>query len=110
MIIAAGIWLGNLSAALAGANPANDRLAALSLGQQVYALGRAVGEGCEGRDAFYMGMEKASAKAFWSVRCRDGREFAVMIDPDSGGSTTILECPILELMGKVHCFRRFVGQ
>jgi hypothetical protein len=88
----------------AGSNPANDRLMALSSDRQAYMLGQIAADGCTGRDAFYMGVEKSSGAALWSVRCLDGREFSVMFEPDSD-DTQVLDCPILKAATNVECFK-----
>lgn len=91
-------------------NAGNDRLLAMSNVEQAYYLGKVIEQGCAGERAFYMGMEKASRKAFWSVRCTGGMELAVEISPDANGSTTVLECSVLEAIAHVHCFQKLNNQ
>jgi hypothetical protein len=94
-------------------NPSNDRLLTFSDSQQASALGDVVGDNCVGIRAFYMGMGKsgiADGKAFWSVQCASGASWAVEVDPDSKGTTTVLECSMLELIAKVNCFEKMSGR
>jgi hypothetical protein len=89
-------------------NLASDRLRSLSSGQQAAALGKAVGEGCVGTSAFFMGIGDkgfGKDKAFWSIRCRDGKTYAVEINPDSTGSTNVLECSVLKTVTGTACFK-----
>jgi len=90
-------------------NEANDRLLALSKTEQALMLGKAAGEGCVGNRAFYMGIAK-DRTASWSVGCTDGNSYAVQIDADSVGTTSILDCSILKVVAKVNCFEKFAPQ
>jgi hypothetical protein len=90
-------------------NEANDRLLALPKSEQALMLGRAAGEGCVGNRAFYMGISK-DRTASWSVSCTDGNSYAVQIDADSVGTTSILDCSILKAVAKVNCFEKFASQ
>jgi hypothetical protein len=72
-------------------------------------LGKVVGEGCVGTSAFFMGVGDKGLgrdKAFWSVRCRNGKTFLVQINPDSAGSTGVLECSVLKAIAGTECFKR----
>jgi hypothetical protein len=75
--------------------------------EQAKALGRNVGHGCIGISAFPMGIA-ATAKwkglAYWSVRCKDGRSFAIQIAPNA--EAFIVDCQLLEANGK-ECFKKF---
>ncbi len=56
------------------------------------------GDTCIGKKAFHMGVgTKGASKdvAFWSVRCSNGKSYAVQINPDAGGSSTVLDCGVL---------------
>jgi hypothetical protein len=91
-------------------NVADDLLMALPKNQQAAMLGQAVGEGCNGTAAFRMGKGKpgnAKDSAFWSVRCSNGKAYAVQIAPDSMGSTTVLECSLLKATVGTACFKKF---
>jgi hypothetical protein len=104
-IFAAVMFLGT-TVAWAASNPASDRLMALSSDRQAYTLGQLVGDGCTGKDAFYMGVEESSGAALWSVRCLDSREFSVMMEPDSD-DTQVLGCQLLTQATHVECFKPF---
>lgn len=89
-------------------NIANDRLLALPKDQQAVMLGQVVGEGCIGKLTFYRGIGKtglAKDKAYWAVRCANGKSYMVEISPDARGSTSILDCPILKAVG-IDCFKK----
>ena len=91
-------------------NVANDRLLALPKSQQVVMLGKIVPEGCKGVSAFYQGIGKSgieNGKAFWSLRCSNGRTYEVEIEPDATGSTSILECSVLKAVKGGECFKKF---
>jgi hypothetical protein len=47
---------------------------------------------------------KAKGYAYWSVRCKDGRSFAIQISPKS--QATAADCKALEGSGK-ECFKKF---
>ena len=109
LLALAALFIGTVALAQSG-NPANDRLLARSSAEQANLLGYVVGEGCTGRDAFYMGMQKSGRIAACSIRCSDGRDFTVMIRPDSGGSTMVQECSVLKALAHVECFKKFDEQ
>ena len=74
--------LGALAAGGSG-NPANDSLLAMSPDQKAKMLTKGI-KGCVGESPFPMGVTptgKAKGYAYWSVRCKDGRSFAVQITP-----------------------------
>jgi hypothetical protein len=90
-------------------NPANYRLLSLSRSEQTRELARAVGQECHGIEAFYMGMPTqgfVAGAAFWSLRCRDGRTFAILINPDSGGTSVVVSCNMLAQYTQATCFHR----
>ncbi|MGA2716010.1 MAG: hypothetical protein ABSG41_23160 [Bryobacteraceae bacterium] len=87
-------------------NPAHDRLAALGTSAQASLLGQIAGEGCSGDSAFYMGMDKET-RAYWSVRCTNGRSYQVQIQPNATGSTSVMDCDVLKTVANVSCFTRF---
>jgi hypothetical protein len=43
-------------------------------------------------------------KAFWSVRCQDGRQYAVQANPD--GTSSVLECSMLKALRAGECFHK----
>lgn len=65
------------------------------------------GEACDSvTKTFFQGLSK-QGEAFWNVRCRNGRTYAVMINNDATGSTRILECEVLKVVGGGECFKKF---
>jgi hypothetical protein len=93
--------------AAASGNPTHDRLLSLAPAEQAKTLAKGVGQGCVGVSAFPMGVTtagKAKGLAYWSVRCKDGRSFAVQIAPDA--QAVIVDCRVLQANGK-ECFKKF---
>jgi len=87
-------------------NSANDSLLAMSPEQQAQMLTKGI-KGCVGESPFAMGVTttgKAKGYAYWSVRCKDGRSFAIQITPKS--LATAADCKQLEGTGK-ECFKKF---
>jgi hypothetical protein len=109
LLLAAVIAVGaDLAATAAGGsgNSANDGLLAMSPDQQATMLTKGI-KGCVGESPFPMGVTttgKAKGYAYWSVRCKDGRSFAVQITPKS--QATAADCKVLEGSGK-ECFKKF---
>jgi hypothetical protein len=105
---AALIVAGSAAAEAAGSgNPINDRLLSLPQAAQATTIGKNVGAGCVGVSAFPMGVattDKWKGLAYWSVRCKDGRSFAVQIAPD--GQLFVVDCRVLKANGK-ECFKKF---
>jgi hypothetical protein len=104
-LLAAGPGLTALAAGGSG-NSANDSLLAMSSEQQAEMLTKGI-KGCVGETPFPMGVTttgKAKGYAYWSVRCKDGRSFAVQITPKS--QATAADCKSLEGSGK-ECFKKF---
>jgi hypothetical protein len=94
------------SAAGGSGNSANDSLLAMSPEQQAQMLTKGI-KGCVGVSPFPMGVTttgKAKGYAYWSVRCKDGRSFAIQITPKS--QATAADCKELEGSGK-ECFKKF---
>ncbi len=97
---------GGVQAAGSG-NPTHDSLLALPPAQQAKTLAKGIGQGCVGISAFPMGVTavgKAKGLAYWSVRCKDGRSFAVQIAPDA--QAVVIDCRVLQANGK-ECFKKF---
>ena len=97
------------SAAIAAGsgNPTHDHLLALPPAEQAKILGKGIGQGCVAVSAFPMGVTsagKAKGLAYWSVRCKDGRSFAVQIAPDA--QAVVVDCRLLQANGK-ECFKKF---
>jgi hypothetical protein len=109
LVLAAVIALGADRIAAAGSgNPANDSLLAMPPDQQAKALTQGI-KGCVGESPFLMGVTasgKAKGYAYWSVRCKDGRSFAVQITPDAKARAAAVECRALQGTGK-ECFKKF---
>src|SRR5262249_39919749 len=96
-------------AAEGSGNSANDSLLAMSPEQQAQLLTKGIKD-CVGESPFPMGVTKtgkAKGYAYWSVRCKDGRSFAVQITPKS--QATAAECKALEGSGK-KCFKTSWGR
>ena len=77
-LMVAGSGLGALAAGGSG-NSANDNLLAMSPEQQAQMLTKGIKD-CVGESPFPMGVMqtgKAKGYAYWSVRCKDGRSFAI---------------------------------
>jgi hypothetical protein len=107
------------SAACASDNPANDWLLSQSAKEQAAMLGKVVGDGCKGKTSFYMGRTEKHRNqpgqlpplsghehdTFWSIKCTDGRSYAVGVHPDGSGS--VLECSMLKAVHAGECFKKF---
>jgi len=96
-------------------NSANDWLLAATPVARADMLGKAVGERCKGKTAFYQGTIKSAPHptipgtendAFWSVLCTDGRSFEVEVHPD--GSGQVLECSVLKALHGGECFKKIL--
>jgi hypothetical protein len=89
-------------------NPANQKLADLTSTEQAVVLGKVIGHGCTGVVAFPMGIGRHDADrgdAYWSVRCADGKSYAVALHPDQAGSVSVLGCDAMQSAG-MECFKR----
>jgi hypothetical protein len=96
-----------LAEAAGSGNPTHDRLIALPPAEQTKTLAKAIGQGCVGVSAFPMGVTttgRAKGLAYWSIRCKDGRSFAVQIAPDA--EAVVVDCRVLQASGK-ECFKKF---
>jgi hypothetical protein len=110
LLLAAVIAVGaDLAAIAAGSgNATNDSLLAMKPDQQAKLLMKAI-KGCAGTEAFPMGVvstTKWKGLAYWSVRCKDGRTFAVQIAPDPKAPWIVADCGELQGSGK-ECFKKF---
>jgi hypothetical protein len=86
---------------------AQQRMAGLPSTEQARLLGQAASEDCAGVAAFAMGIGRKDADwgdAYWSVRCADGRSYAVIIRPDRAGTATALPCAVVKSAG-MECFK-----
>jgi hypothetical protein len=90
-------------------NPANEELLKLSPPDRAEKLARSTNRWCIGTDTFLMGVIGAGpgrGNAYWSLRCADGTEWVIQIDPQAG--TTAIGCDEFKFAapGK-ECFKRF---
>lgn len=88
-------------------NPANDKLADLPSTEQALLLGKKIGQGCVGTLAYPMGIGHRDADrgdAYWSVKCADGKAYAVTLHPDKEGSASVLGCDAMASAG-MACFQ-----
>ena len=108
LLLAASVAVGSGGAQAAGSgNPVHDRLLSLPPAEQAKALAQNVGQGCNGTSAFPMGVvstDKWKSLAYWSVRCKDGRSFAIQIAPNA--QIFVIDCRTLQANGK-ECFKKF---
>jgi hypothetical protein len=92
-------------------NEANRRLLALSEKDRrsmFYITLNTSRERCpEVTRTFYQGSAKPSWNALWSIECRDGPSYSIMIMSDEKGSTKVMTCGELRAMGGGECFRRY---
>jgi hypothetical protein len=105
-LIVAGSGLAAMAAG--SGNPTNDRLLALPPDQQAAMLTQGI-KGCAGESPFPMGVvttAKWKGLAYWSVHCKDGRDFAVQIAPDPKAPWISADCGALQGSGK-ECFKKF---
>jgi hypothetical protein len=90
-------------------NPANEELLKLSPSERAEKLARAISRWCIGTQTFLMGVIGAGpgrGNAYWSLRCADGTEWAIQIDPEAG--VTAIGCTEFKVAapGK-ECFKKF---
>jgi hypothetical protein len=108
LLLTALIAAGSGPAQAAGSgNPTHDRLLALPAAEQANTLAKNVGRGCIGTSAFMMGLvstDKWKSIAYWSVKCKDGRSYAVQIAPNA--EAFVIDCRLLQANGK-ECFKKF---
>jgi hypothetical protein len=104
-------------------NPASDSLLAMSPQHQADILGKIVGEGCQGKTAFYQGTmsdvpqpkddrrpqlpvpPQRQNDAFWNVMCKNGRSYSVEVHPD--GSNKVVDCNAVKMFHLGECFEKF---
>ncbi len=91
-----------------GANGFRERLAELPSPEQAVVLGKLVGADCAGELAFAMGEGTRAADKgdiYWSLKCADGRSYAVALHPGAAASATVFGCDVVKSAG-MACFRR----
>jgi hypothetical protein len=87
-------------------NPTQTRLTNLPKPQQAAILAQAVGHGCKGVSPYFMGTGD-DGSAIWSLRCAGGHTWAVSVNPDPAGSTTVMRCTSFTAKTHLSCFSRF---
>jgi hypothetical protein len=110
LLLSALMAAGSSFAAMAAGsgNAANDDLLALPPQEQAARLTKGI-KGCQGESVFPMGVvstAKYKGLAYWSVHCKDGRDFAVQIAPDKKAPWIAADCKALQGSGK-ECFKKF---
>ena len=90
-------------------NPANEELLRLSPPERAEKLARAISRWCIGTEPFLMGVIGAGpgrGNAYWSLRCADGTDWAIQIDPEA--EVTAIGCDEYKKAapGK-ECFKKF---
>lgn len=100
-------WSG--AEAAGSGNPMNDRLLSLPQARQAQVLANSLRKSCVGVAAFPMGVTatgKGKGNAYWSVRCKNGKSYAVQIAPDAKGTAVVEDCRVLQGTGTA-CFKKF---
>jgi hypothetical protein len=90
-------------------NKANDLMLGLPEPQQLQALDMSVNSAgyiCKGQEAFYAGISSGDQTAYWSVRCSNGESYQVQFAPNSTGSTKVLDCHLMNVLGQSNCFAK----
>jgi hypothetical protein len=99
-----------LACGLAKANPAHDRIAAMSEQDRagVFAkLLEASGEKCKKVNrTFFQGTTK-NGDAFWNAECQNGAAYLVSVSNNASGSTSIMSCAVLKKMNAETCFKKY---
>jgi len=90
-------------------NPANDELLNLPPPERTEKLARSVSQWCIGTESFLMGVIGAGpgrGNAYWSLRCADGTEWAIQVNPQA--EVTAIDCAAYKdaAPGK-ECFKQF---
>ena len=108
VLIAVGLG-GSTAKAAGSGNPRNDKLLAVPESDRGEVLGKILGHGCVGVDAFPMGVMRtgrAKGAAYWSVRCQNGKSYAIEFPPNPKIRAPFVECQQLEGTGH-ECFKKF---
>ena len=90
-------------------NPANEELLKLPPPERAEKLARSISRWCIGTEAFPMGVVGAGpgrGNAYWSLRCADGTEWAIQIDPEAGLPRSPATSIKFAAPGK-ECFKKF---
>lgn len=100
---------GLASASFVWANPAQDRLVAMSEVDRSEALAVLVessGQPCRTVARTFFQGEDEKGNAFWNVECARGHSYVVQIKNDASGSTRVLTCRRLEAASGGRCFTK----
>ncbi len=107
LAMAAAGW--NAAEAAGSGNRLNDRLLAMPAAQRAQVVGASLHRDCVGVEAFPMGVAKtgpAKGAAYWSVRCQNGKSYAVEFPPNPKIRAMFVDCE--QLQGTGHeCFKKF---
>jgi hypothetical protein len=87
-------------------NPTQNRLMSLPKRQQAAILAQAVGHGCKGVSPYFMGTGD-DGSAIWTIRCVRGHAWAVAVNPDPAGTTTVMQCTSFAAKTHLSCFSKF---
>ena len=60
----------------------------MSASSRALVLGRAIGNECAGKSAFFVGMDRDN-NSVWGVRCVDGDRYVVRVGSDDGGGLRV---------------------
>lgn len=107
LVVANAGW--SLAAAGGSGNSRNDHLLALPEARRAQALGRSFHRDCVGVEAFPMGIARsgpAKGAAYWSVRCKNGKSYAVEFPPSPKIPAMFVDCQALHGTGR-ECFKKF---
>ena len=100
---------GQTAIAAGSGNRTNDRLLAQPESRRIEMLSKSIGHGCVGTSAFSMGVTatgKAKGFAYWSVGCKNGKNYVIQIAPNAKGTLVAADCSVLNGTGK-ECFKKF---
>ena len=108
-VAAAGPGWAQVSTPGGSLNPANEALLQLPAPERAERLARSISRWCIGTETFLMGIVGSGpgrGNAYWSLRCADGTNWAVQIDPEA--RVTAIGCE--EFAAAAHgkeCFKKF---
>lgn len=91
------------------ANPAQDRLAAMSEVERSEALAVFIesgGHSCRTVARTFFQGEDAKGNVFWNVTCAGGESYVVVIKNDVPGSTRVMSCRRLRAVAGADCFKK----
>lgn len=96
-----------LGSANASGNGANKSLLSQPASGRASTLGYMIGQGCNVKDSYYMGLGVNGASkdtAYWSVQCRNGKSYVVELF--SVGPSKVLECSLFKSLKEGNCFKK----